>query len=170
MSSERAGLYDTSLLASAPQATREQRQEGYDPYLFEEKRGNAKKDIGSAETGYPPNSNPNTHPSPPHPRQSALRWFRTSRGILVLVLLALVIIAVVVGGAVGGTRHASSHAITATSSGKSTSSSSSSSAASSNSQGVQGVNSTTTLSSSPTTSATATTTPLSNGNGGFVSP
>jgi len=90
--------YDASLLASAPQVTREMKQEGYNPYLLaeESKPKPAKKTpvvpVGKELPANPPRKQP---------------FFRTRNGIITIVVLVLVILAAVIGGAVGGTRHKS---------------------------------------------------------------
>lgn len=104
------GSYDQNLLASAPVATREEKQEGYNLDLLEAGRPRA-------------SASPPSEPSPasehgatlanaaPFPARSPARaasktpWYRTKTGAAGLTILALVIIGAIIGGAVGGTRH-----------------------------------------------------------------
>lgn len=150
--------YDASLLASAPKATREMVQEGYNPYILDAQTQARSKSsqiapaaVENGENSQPPSKEAhlNTRTTPKLP------FYRTRTGIIIISLVALAILAAIIGGAVGGTRH-SSHAINSVSSLSSSSSSSSSSAtASSNSNGAQGVGSgtSTTTTTSATTSA-----------------
>ncbi|KAJ3807749.1 hypothetical protein F5876DRAFT_67857 [Lentinula aff. lateritia] len=143
--------YDSSLLAAAPQATREMRQEGYNPHILdqEQKKSNASlapvvggsaNDLTSKE--YPPNSNlrdPSALPKTP--------FYRTRKGIIIIAILAIVIIAAIIGGAVGGTSH-KSHTLSTVNS---------SSSASTDSQAVQGASTNTAGSATATITTTLTT-------------
>ncbi|KAJ3755994.1 hypothetical protein EV360DRAFT_85390 [Lentinula raphanica] len=152
--------YDSSLLASAPQATREMRQEGYNPLILEEEHKSKAiaspipvvPDQGSAadltSKEYPPNPNPGEFTTQP----KRLPFYRTRKGMIIIAIVAIVIIAAVIGGAVGGTSH-KSHALDTV---NSSSLSSTTSPSSSNSEGVQGAGTNTAGSGSATATVTTT--------------
>ncbi|KAF9062342.1 hypothetical protein BDP27DRAFT_294725 [Rhodocollybia butyracea] len=145
--------YDTQLLASAPEATREQLQEGYNPNLLQsgkKKDVDAELDSPNGKEGYPPS----TSFAQASSSRRAVPWFRTTRGIIIIVVVALVIIAAVIGGAVGGTRHKHKNELTvANSTASASSTSSSTSSNSSLSMATQGTGPTSTNSSTTTTAA-----------------
>ncbi|KAJ4490493.1 hypothetical protein J3R30DRAFT_92084 [Lentinula aciculospora] len=166
--------YDSSLLAAAPQATREMRQEGYNPYILDQEQKKPKavaspvpvvgdgsvNDLTSKE--YPPNPNPNAFTAQPKKP-----FYRTRKGIIIIVVLAIIIIAAIIGGAVGGTSH-ESHTLSTVNS----SSLSSTSSSSSNSQAVQGAGTTINSGSATATITTTLTTVIQSATqpGGAIGP
>ncbi|KAF9260978.1 hypothetical protein L218DRAFT_961875 [Marasmius fiardii PR-910] len=106
------GQYDQSLLAEAPTSTKQMRQEGYDPAILKapspvnrtalENRDlesglstGASKERLAAVGGSGASPTPTPRPVP---------FFRTKKGVAVIIVAVLVVIGVVIGGAVGGTR------------------------------------------------------------------
>ncbi|KAK0477594.1 hypothetical protein IW261DRAFT_268164 [Armillaria novae-zelandiae] len=163
--------YDEALLADAPAATRAQLQEGYNPDILRPNRTppvrNDSDPDPESQSG-PPTSKEHlplsAESSPPLRR---IPFWRTRKGIIIIVIAVIVVIGAVVGGAVGGTV------------GKSSSSSSSSSdnsvegggaqsgitsASSSSSGNAQGIEAPTALSgtrqATTTTAATTVTAPV----------
>ncbi|KAI0641034.1 hypothetical protein C8Q79DRAFT_1014856 [Trametes meyenii] len=99
-----SGAYDERLLASAPAATRAEKQEGYDVDLLDERRPAR----GASTTPPPLPALSANHAKAEaggytYPQPSAVPWYRTRKWVLILVLGSLVVIGAVVGGAVGGT-------------------------------------------------------------------
>ncbi|TFK50578.1 hypothetical protein OE88DRAFT_269911 [Heliocybe sulcata] len=106
--------YDERLLASAPAATRAEKQEGYNIDLLDEEPSRA----GRASTthdhtgGYVQGNRysgaasapdtPSLEEKPGPLSRGRTPWWRTATGIAVLVILSLIIVGAVVGGAVGG--------------------------------------------------------------------
>ncbi|KAI0334209.1 hypothetical protein GY45DRAFT_1318674 [Cubamyces sp. BRFM 1775] len=101
-----SGGYDERLLASAPVATRAEKQEGYDINLFKEQQP-----IGREPTVSPPplpvlsanHSSAEVAGYSPYAQPPALPWYRTRKWLFIFFFAAIVIIAAVIGGAVGGT-------------------------------------------------------------------
>ncbi|KAG9122890.1 hypothetical protein FRC07_000540, partial [Ceratobasidium sp. 392] len=103
-------VYDEKLLDQAPQVTKGQRQEGYDadilnppvptrtpPVDFNERNtdiesGSSPNEKHLAAGGYDPMINPAKKP-----------FWKTTKGLIILAVVALVVIAAAVGGGVGGT-------------------------------------------------------------------
>ncbi|KAL1937959.1 hypothetical protein VTO73DRAFT_12709 [Trametes versicolor] len=98
-----SGAYDERLLASAPAATRAEKQEGYNIDLLDDRH-----------------AAPTSHTPPPVPVLSAnhtkaeaggyayppparLPWYKTRKWIFIMALGTVVVLAAVIGGAVGGT-------------------------------------------------------------------
>ncbi|KAI0050748.1 hypothetical protein FA95DRAFT_1570336 [Auriscalpium vulgare] len=105
-----SGSYDQSLLASVPDPTRAEKQEGYNVDLLEKgQQRPASPPPGAAKPLLPSShsqdrihgvdAGAHTHTKPKTP------WYRTRYGLLGLAVAALVVIGAAVGGAVGGTRH-----------------------------------------------------------------
>ncbi|KIJ54092.1 hypothetical protein M422DRAFT_241348 [Sphaerobolus stellatus SS14] len=113
--------YDQSLLHATQEVTRAERQEGYNVDLLNDdghppqrattQRTALRQSIPATsaredgtqrgkETFVPPLPQPVTVSTN---RNAKVPWFRTTRGILTLAILAIVIVGAVVGGAVGGT-------------------------------------------------------------------
>jgi hypothetical protein len=103
--------YDSTLLASAPAATKTQLQEGYTTDLLEK------------PTASPAHSRPDLHDgrdstsgTPNHQRDlerqqafaaappTKVPWYRTTKGLIILAVAFVVIIAAAVGGGVGGSK------------------------------------------------------------------
>ncbi|PFH49295.1 hypothetical protein AMATHDRAFT_48847 [Amanita thiersii Skay4041] len=125
MPSSSAGQYDESLLKSAPAATKEQLQEGYNPDLLNAPtRNKSVRQPGQpnrTSTPAPPipihtdlergNTVPSNNGSTPYLTldekarfaSSGQPFWRTTKGIIILVVAGLVILGAVIGGAVGGT-------------------------------------------------------------------
>ncbi|KDQ52454.1 hypothetical protein JAAARDRAFT_198367 [Jaapia argillacea MUCL 33604] len=106
------GSYDAALLAAAPVATRAEKQEGYNVDLLDNGRPNraASTSPGPATVLTPHRSDPELAASKERyanglsPSSSAkVPFWRTTKGLIILVVVAIVIIGAVVGGAVGGT-------------------------------------------------------------------
>ncbi|KAK1219263.1 hypothetical protein PQX77_018029 [Marasmius sp. AFHP31] len=101
------GAYDQSLLAAAPETTKQMRQEGYNPdILSAPKTSNASntnlnRDLESGITASKEHLGP-TSATPIPPRR--VPFYRTTKGMVIIGVAALVVIGAVVGGAVGGTR------------------------------------------------------------------
>jgi len=130
--------YDQHLLGAAPEATKEQRQEGYNIDLLKQSRTHH---VG---TSSPPNLTPRStdvESALPRPKEyngvvvgkpvaSHTSFFRSTKGRIVMLIIVIIIIGAVVGGAVGGTvgKHKNNTAVKP-SSGTSTSTSISSGAA-----------------------------------------
>ncbi|KAI0668962.1 hypothetical protein C8Q78DRAFT_1043924 [Trametes maxima] len=99
-----SSAYDERLLASAPAATRAEKQEGYDVDLLDERRA-----ARGASTTPPPVAVLSANHAKAeaggyaYSQPSAVPWYRTRKWVLILVLGGLVVIGAVVGGAVGGT-------------------------------------------------------------------
>ncbi|KAG9081256.1 hypothetical protein FRC06_005686 [Ceratobasidium sp. 370] len=104
-------VYDEKLLDHAPQVTKGQRQEGYDADILNPAPPPASRspplDLNErnadVESGTPPNEkhlaaggyDPVNHPG-------KKPFWKTTKGLIILVVVALVIIAAAVGGGVGG--------------------------------------------------------------------
>ncbi|KAJ8075784.1 hypothetical protein AAF712_004658 [Marasmius tenuissimus] len=101
------GAYDQSLLAAAPETTKQMRQEGYNPdILSAPKTSNASntnlnRDLESGITASKERLGPNSA-TPIPPRR--VPFYRTTKGMVIIGIAALVVIGAIVGGAVGGTR------------------------------------------------------------------
>ncbi|KAI0752032.1 hypothetical protein C8Q74DRAFT_348762 [Fomes fomentarius] len=109
--------YDERLLASAPAATRAEKQEGYNIDLLEDGRKNnnirsttntpppvpvlstdhSQAEAGGYTTAPVPTRNGYASVAPPTP------WYKTRKWLIIFLVGGVVIIAAVVGGAVGGT-------------------------------------------------------------------
>ncbi|KAG7085876.1 hypothetical protein E1B28_003409 [Marasmius oreades] len=103
------GQYDQSLLAEAPKATKQMRQEGYNPDILK-KNENANRDLerglgtGASKERLAGTSTPRPSLTPtPTPRSPP--FYRTKKGVIVIVIATLVVLGAVIGGAVGGTRN-----------------------------------------------------------------
>ncbi|KAH8101201.1 hypothetical protein BXZ70DRAFT_1007590 [Cristinia sonorae] len=116
--------YDERLLASAPAATRAEKQGGYNIDLLE-----SRNDPTSTRSSTPPAFSPNTEyaENGGYPKETArlagsvahydapgvtrtptattikTPWYKTKKGIIALFILAIVVVAAAVGGGVGGT-------------------------------------------------------------------
>ncbi|KAG7442071.1 uncharacterized protein BT62DRAFT_922889 [Guyanagaster necrorhizus] len=99
--------YDQALLAEAPAATKAQLQEGYNPDIL---RPNRTPPVLS-DTEPDPESQSGPPTSKEHLPLSAgsssplrrIPFWRTRKGIIIIVIAVIVVIGAVVGGAVGGT-------------------------------------------------------------------
>jgi len=94
--------YDSTLLASAPAATKSQLQEGYATDLLE-------KPVPSPGQSRPDLHDQSNNAQRDIERQQALPpakvpWYRTKKGIIILAVALIVIIAAAVGGGVGGSK------------------------------------------------------------------
>ncbi|KAI0632750.1 hypothetical protein C8Q77DRAFT_1119551 [Trametes polyzona] len=96
--------YDARLLASAPAATRAEKQEGYDIDLLDNPR--------AAPSHTPPPAVPiltANHSKAEEggyayaPSRPPLPWYRTRKWMFALALGTVVVLAAIIGGAVGGT-------------------------------------------------------------------
>jgi len=130
-----SSTYDENLLAKAPAATREARQEGYNIDLLESERPSPPIPSRTPGAGVPPAGAGASFPPPGRevtPRleegqaeqasvgatkeyaslgdrgeydskaDEKVPWHRTTKGIIILTVLALVVIGAAVGGGVGG--------------------------------------------------------------------
>ncbi|KAI0684557.1 hypothetical protein BC835DRAFT_1310505 [Cytidiella melzeri] len=108
--------YDEHLLAAAPAATREQKQESYNIDLLKNSPSGASVQDDSnnaptapaahdheAESGFSTKERMDPYSARPVP------WYRTKKWIVIFVILGVVVVAAVVGGAVGGTVGHKSH-------------------------------------------------------------
>ncbi|TFK37309.1 hypothetical protein BDQ12DRAFT_685651 [Crucibulum laeve] len=94
-----AGTYDESLLASAPAATSAQLQNGYNVDLLSP--GKATPPVTrDTEAAYASKEHVHHLATP----QRRTPFWRTTKGIIIMVIAALVVIGAVVGGAVGGSK------------------------------------------------------------------
>jgi len=117
--------YDRDLLASAPVATRQERQEGYNVDLLEKGDGPARTPSGRGSP-VPVSLKEQTLPTPqrrttdetssPSLKRATPFW-RTGKGIGLIVIAIIVILGAVIGGAVGGTVGKNHHSNSATSGG-----------------------------------------------------
>lgn len=121
--------YDQGLLASAPAATRVQLQEGYTTDILDSPHGGSTSPHPTplAPSHFAPQSDPeldsvsaskelNGHSS----KTKTVPFWRTTKGIVLIILAIIVVLGAVIGGAVGGTRKtknatAASPAVTTTS-------------------------------------------------------
>ncbi|THH30470.1 hypothetical protein EUX98_g3719 [Antrodiella citrinella] len=99
--------YDERLLASAPAATRKERQEGYNIDLLDNGRGaptsgSSTPPVLAPNEDYAENGLPAKEVTPRY-ASATTPWYKTKKGLIILFVAAIVIIAAVVGGAVGGT-------------------------------------------------------------------
>ncbi|KAK0502523.1 hypothetical protein EDD18DRAFT_695097 [Armillaria luteobubalina] len=99
--------YDEALLAEAPAATKTQLQEGYNPDILRPNRTTPVRndtDPDPESQSGPPTSKEHlplsAESSPPSRR---IPFWRTRKGIIIIVIAVIVVIGAVVGGAVGGT-------------------------------------------------------------------
>ncbi|KAK0200489.1 hypothetical protein DFS33DRAFT_161819 [Desarmillaria ectypa] len=99
--------YDQALLAEAPAATKAQLQEGYNPDILRPNRTSPVRsdtDPDPESQSGPPTSKEHlplsAGSSPPLRR---IPFWRTRKGIIIIVIAVIVVIGAVVGGAVGGT-------------------------------------------------------------------
>ncbi|KAK0186965.1 hypothetical protein F5146DRAFT_1003949 [Armillaria mellea] len=153
--------YDEALLAEAPAATRAQLQEGYNPDIL---RPNRTPPVRN-DTDPDPESQSGPPTSKEHLPLSAesssplrrIPFWRTRKGIIIIVIAVIVVIGAVVGGAVGGTVGKSNGSSSNTSvEGAGAQSGASSSG---NGQGIeQGMSATSSETRPTTATATATTT------------
>ncbi|KJA26537.1 hypothetical protein HYPSUDRAFT_75351 [Hypholoma sublateritium FD-334 SS-4] len=100
--------YDQSLLASAPAATRAQMQDGYNPDILNEKPAAPTPPASNSRQNLEAYGNGSTTPAlaqeGAYVSPSKTPFYRTKKGIIVILVVLAVIIGAVVGGAVGGTR------------------------------------------------------------------
>ncbi|KAL0577414.1 hypothetical protein V5O48_004580 [Marasmius crinis-equi] len=100
------GAYDQSLLASAPETTKQMRQEGYNSDILNApKKSNSinthgNRDLESGTASKEHLALTSTTPIP----SRRVPFYRTRKGMIIIAVAALVVIGAVVGGAVGGTR------------------------------------------------------------------
>ncbi|KAI1790822.1 hypothetical protein LXA43DRAFT_1095047 [Ganoderma leucocontextum] len=111
--------YDERLLASAPAATRAEKQEGYNIDLLEDDRGRSgarsnsatpppantaalSTDHSKAEAGGYAGSARNAY-TPASVSAAPKPWYKTRKWLIIFLIGGVVIVAAVVGGAVGGT-------------------------------------------------------------------
>ncbi|KZT19564.1 hypothetical protein NEOLEDRAFT_1151875 [Neolentinus lepideus HHB14362 ss-1] len=120
------GSYDRGLLASAPVATRADRQGGYDVDLLENDPYSGRLLHSSSRLALStPPSPAQTEQGLPFKEERVLTasskarkpFWRTGKGTTIIPIAAIVILGAVIGGAVGGTvkKHKSSNAMTASS-------------------------------------------------------
>jgi len=105
--SSHPGHYDENLLASAPIATKEQLQEGYNPDILNPNRkanSSPPTPLRHPEAGLPSKEYVTLAPA-------RLPFWRTTRGRIIIAIAVIVVIAAVVGGAVGGTHHKGSSSL-----------------------------------------------------------
>jgi len=107
------GGYDRGLLAEAPEASKAERQEGYNVNLLDRDRG----DATSPHTHPPPRSVSN-HDGNFIPRQGkadysspyqefsggpkTIPFWRTAKGMIIIAVLTVVVLGAAIGGGVGG--------------------------------------------------------------------
>ncbi|KAG6830926.1 hypothetical protein H0H92_013854 [Tricholoma furcatifolium] len=94
--------YDETLLASAPAATKAQLQEGYTTDILHSSAGNATPPPFSAsqadvEQGFAHKESNGAATTRP------VSFWRTAKGLTIIVIAVIVVLAAVIGGAVGGT-------------------------------------------------------------------
>lgn len=101
--------YDQNLLGAAPEATKEQRQEGYDVDLLTQNQahqgGNATPpDLTPRSTDVETALRPKEYNNLAAVTEaSRISFFQSTKGKIAIVIVIIVIIGAVVGGAVGGT-------------------------------------------------------------------
>ncbi|KAJ3480051.1 hypothetical protein NLI96_g8630 [Meripilus lineatus] len=103
--------YDERLLASAPVATRAEKQEGYNVDLLEGPRNttSGKNSPPPVPPTVPLASNVDHAENGMRKQESYAKyaddtpWYKTKKGLIGIVIVVIVVIAAVVGGAVGGT-------------------------------------------------------------------
>ncbi|SJL06933.1 uncharacterized protein ARMOST_10275 [Armillaria ostoyae] len=173
--------YDEALLAEAPAATRAQLQEGYNPDILRPNRTppvrNDTDPDPESQSG-PPTSKEHlplsAESSPPLRR---IPFWRTRKGIIIIVIAVIVVIGAVVGGAVGGTvgkssSSSSNDAVEGGGGGTQSGITPSSASSSGSGQGIeQGAPATSSETRQTTVTATATatqTTPEQSSSGGTV--
>ncbi|KAF8646188.1 hypothetical protein AX16_007332 [Volvariella volvacea WC 439] len=101
------GHYDHNLLASAPAATKKQLQEGYTTEILAPVR---KPEPAPAAASDPELAQPRSGSRPPttiddadyYPEKKVPFW-RTTKGIVIIVIAVIAVLGAVIGGAVGGT-------------------------------------------------------------------
>jgi len=120
------GSYDRGLLASAPVATRADRQGGYDVDLLENDPYGGPSHSSSRLTLPIPRSPAHTDQGLPFKEERVFNasnskarkpFWRTGKGRTIILIAAIVILGAVIGGAVGGTakKHKSNNPMTASS-------------------------------------------------------
>ncbi|KAI0370976.1 hypothetical protein BV20DRAFT_966086 [Pilatotrama ljubarskyi] len=100
-----SGAYDERLLASAPAASRAEKQEGYDIDLLDDRHHGAR---GVSTTPPPVPILASNHAKAEvggytYASRPATPWYKTRKWVIICVLGGLVVIGAIVGGAVGGT-------------------------------------------------------------------
>ncbi|KAI0350936.1 hypothetical protein OH77DRAFT_1430336 [Trametes cingulata] len=101
-----SGAYDERLLASAPAATRAEKQEGYDIDLLDDRHHGARGVSTSPPPAVPilaPNHAKAEVGGYSYAPSRVTPWYKTRKWVVIFVIGALVIIGAIVGGAVGGT-------------------------------------------------------------------
>jgi len=102
--------YDQDLLASAPAATKAQLQEGYTTDLLDPNHGKTSSSHLPQSEQSPPADRERGSLSPAkelNGRISSTKlvpFWRTTKGIIIIIVAIVVVLAAVIGGAVGGTR------------------------------------------------------------------
>ncbi|KAF5329542.1 hypothetical protein D9619_009363 [Psilocybe cf. subviscida] len=97
--------YDSTLLASAPAATKSQLQEGYATDLLEKPTASPSQSRPDLHNGSSSNIHRDVERQQPLPPTKAkVPWYRTTKGIIILAVAFIVIIAAAVGGGVGGSK------------------------------------------------------------------
>ncbi|KAI0830050.1 hypothetical protein BC628DRAFT_1416389 [Trametes gibbosa] len=106
-----SGAYDERLLASAPVATRAEKQARYNIDLLDEHRSAAPRSVSHTPPPVPvlaanhakAEEGPNAGGYAYRSHSAPLPWYKTRKWILIMAVGVVVVIAAVVGGAVGGT-------------------------------------------------------------------
>jgi hypothetical protein len=101
--------YDSTLLASAPAATKSQLQEGYTTDLLEKPTASpahSRPDLhdGRDSTTATPNHQRDVERQQAFAAPAKVPWYRTTKGLIILAVAFVVIIAAAVGGGVGGSK------------------------------------------------------------------
>ncbi|KZT37187.1 hypothetical protein SISSUDRAFT_1048837 [Sistotremastrum suecicum HHB10207 ss-3] len=105
--------YDVEMLRDAPEVTKAQKQEGYNPDLLESE-AERETSGGHGVLSTPPERLQQLDPEKnvstqeyPQTRSTSTRipFWRTTKGIIIIIVAIIVVLAAVLGGALGGTLH-----------------------------------------------------------------
>jgi hypothetical protein len=104
------GHYDQDLLASAPKPTKELLQGGYTTELLNPTHGRntSPHPVQSEDAHLAPQSDPERDSLSPskefNDTKKPLPFWRTTKGIVIIIVVILIVLGAVIGGGVGGTR------------------------------------------------------------------
>ncbi|KAF9468381.1 hypothetical protein BDZ94DRAFT_1246651 [Collybia nuda] len=94
------GHYDQNLLASAPEVTGERRREGYTTEILTSNTGKATPPLTAQSDVEAGLVTKEYHRQPP---TRALPFWRTRKGMIIILVAGIIILGAIIGGAVGGT-------------------------------------------------------------------